>query len=60
MSRSGLLVIGAALGILALVMVYNSQRTTRHEAGNEIKEAAQATGDYIHDTAKEVKDDLKR
>ena len=50
---------GAILMLIAIMVFYNAQRTTRQEAGLEINEAAKATGDYIKDTANEVKQDIQ-
>ena len=59
MSKLGWMLIGAIVGVVVIYMVYTAQRTTRKDAGREIGEAVQATGDYVHDTAQEVKHDLQ-
>lgn len=60
MSKIGWILTGAALAIIILFLVANAQRTTRKDAGQEIKEAAESTADYVEDTGRDIKNDLQR
>ena len=60
MSKVSWMLIGAIIAVVAIYLIYNSQRTSRQEAGTEINQAVKATGDYLHDTAQEVKHDLQQ
>ena len=59
MSKIGWVVLAVLTVIVLVYGSYNEHRTTRREAAQEIKEAAQATGDYVKDTAREIKNDLQ-
>lgn len=60
MSRIGWILTGAVLAIVILFLVANAQRTTSRDAGEEIKEAAESTADYVQDTGRDIKNDLER
>lgn len=59
-NKMGWILVGAAITLVVLFLVANQQRTTRHDAGEEIKEAAQTTADYVKDTAHDIKNDVRR
>ncbi len=48
--------------IFAVYAISNARREhpTHEVVGQEMKEAAQATGNYVEDTGKKIKEDLSR
>ena len=59
MTRSTWMIIGALIAVIAIYAIYDAKNTSRNEAGHDIKQAAQSTGDYIKDTGNEIKRDIQ-
>lgn len=59
MTRTTWMVIGAVIAVIVGYVIYDSNHTSRDEAGHDLSKAAQSTGEYVKDTANEIKEDIK-
>lgn len=60
MNRLVWIIVGAVIAVALIYVLYNAQNTSSKEAGREIEQAVESTGDYMEDTANKVKRDLER